>query len=96
LKEEKIVGQKDDWTAIPFFKPKPTSESEDGYHGRIGIHEVLRVTPTIKDLVIKNGTSDDIENQARKEGMMTMIEDGIFKAVQGFTSIEEILRVISE
>lgn len=96
LKEEKIVGPKDDWTTIPFFKPKATSESEDGYHGRIGIHEVLRVTPTIKDLVIKNGTSDDIENQARKEGMMTMIEDGIFKAVQGFTSIEEILRVISE
>lgn len=96
LKEEKIVGPKDDWTTIPFFKPKATSESEDGYHGRIGIHEVLRVTPTIKDIVIKNGTSDDIENQARKEGMMTMIEDGIFKAVQGYTSIEEILRVISE
>jgi type II secretory ATPase GspE/PulE/Tfp pilus assembly ATPase PilB-like protein len=50
----------------------------------------------VKDLVIKNGTSDEIEAQARKEGMMTMIEDGIFKAVQGYTTIEEILRVISE
>ncbi len=96
LKEENIVSQKDDWTTIPFYRPKANGETDDGYHGRIGIHEVLRVTPPIKDLVIKNGTSDDIEAQARKEGMMTMIEDGIFKAVQGYTTIEEILRVISE
>lgn len=96
LREEKIVGPKDDWTTIPFYKPTASSESEDGYHGRVGIHEVLKVSPAIKELVIKNATSDAIEEQARKEGMMTMIEDGIFKAVQGLTSIEEILRVVSE
>ncbi len=96
LREEKIVGPKDDWSTIPFYKPKPDAESEDGYHGRLGIHEVLRISPTIKDIIMKNGTSDDIEKQARAEGMMTMIEDGIFKAVQGLTSIEEILRVVSE
>lgn len=96
LKLENIVSQKDDWTTIPFFKPKVTNETEDGYHGRIGIHEVLRMTPTVKELVVKGGTSDEIEAQARKEGMMTMIEDGIFKAVQGYTTIEEILRVVSE
>lgn len=96
LKLENIVSQKDDWTTIPFFKPKATNETEDGYHGRIGIHEVLRMTPTVKELVVKGGTSDEIEAQARKEGMMTMIEDGIFKAVQGYTTIEEILRVVSE
>jgi type IV pilus assembly protein PilB len=95
LREEKIVGPKDDWSTISFYKPK-TSGDDDGYHGRIGIHEVLRVSPTIKDLVMKNATSDAIEAQARKEGMMTMIEDGIFKAVQGLTTIEEILRVVSE
>lgn len=96
LKEEKIVGEKDDWTTIPFYKPKPDIESEDGYHGRIGIHEVLRMSPPIKELIIKGSTSDAIEAQARAEGMMTMIEDGIYKAVEGSTSIEEILRVISE
>jgi type II secretory ATPase GspE/PulE/Tfp pilus assembly ATPase PilB-like protein len=96
LKSENIVGSKDDWSKIPFYRPKSGGDSEDGFHGRIGIHEVLRITPTVKDLVIKNGTSDEIEAQARKEGMMTMIEDGIFKAVQGYTTIEEILRVISE
>jgi type II secretory ATPase GspE/PulE/Tfp pilus assembly ATPase PilB-like protein len=45
---------------------------------------------------MKGGTSDAIEEQARKEGMLTMIEDGIVKAVKGMTTIEEVLRVISE
>jgi len=54
------------------------------------------MTETIKRLVISNATSDDIEKQAKKEGMMTMFEDGIIKAVQGLTTIEEILRVTRE
>ena len=95
LKEENIVGPKDDWKTIPFYRPKPDAENEDGYHGRIGIHEVLKISPAIKELIMK-GTADDIETQAKKEGMLTMIEDGIFEAVQGNTSIEEILRVVSE
>ena len=43
-----------------------------------------------------NGTGDAIEARARSEGMLTMSEDGIFKAVQGVTTIEEVLRVIAE
>ena len=45
---------------------------------------------------MKGATSDEIEDQAKKEGMLTMIEDGIVKAVQGTTTIEEVLRVIAE
>ncbi|MDO8569952.1 MAG: GspE/PulE family protein, partial [bacterium] len=71
-------------------------DSEDGYSNRIGIHEVLKVTPTIKSLIMKGATSGEIEEQAKSEGMMTMIEDGIFKAAQGITTIEEVLRVVSE
>lgn len=96
LKEEKIVNAKDDWDKVPFWKPNPGEDSPDGYSNRIGIHEVLKVTPTIKDLIMKGATSGEIEEQAKSEGMMTMIEDGIFKAVQGITTIEEVLRVISE
>ncbi|MFM2383454.1 MAG: hypothetical protein RIQ72_26 [Candidatus Parcubacteria bacterium] len=95
LREEKIVGPKDDWDTIPFYKPKADTESEDGYKGRVGIHEALKISPTIKELVIKGATSDEIEKQSRSEGMLTMFEDGIFKAAQGLTSIEEILRVVS-
>jgi len=96
LREEKIVGKTDNWEKIPFWKPKPSSEHEDGYGGRVGIHEVMKMSSAIKDIVMKGGTSDAIEEQAKKEGMITMLEDGIFKAVQGVTTIEEVLRVISE
>jgi len=96
LKEEKIVKKDDDWGSIPFYKAAPSPECETGYKGRAVIHEVLKVTPTIKELVIKGEGTDAIEDQAKKEGMITMMEDGLFKAVQGTTTIEEVLRVVSE
>ncbi len=96
LKKEKVVPKTADWKDVPFWKPNPTTEYPDGYHSRVGIHEVLKVTPTIRSLIMKGETSDAIEAQAKKEGMLTMIEDGIVKASQGITTIEEVLRVISE
>jgi type IV pilus assembly protein PilB len=95
LKAEKIVKSTDNWDKIPFYKPAGGNEDE-GYKGRIGIHEVLKVTQTIKELIIKNATANEIEVQAKKEGMLTMFEDGIFKAVMGVTTVEEVLRVVSE
>lgn len=96
LREEKIVDKKADWENISFWEPVPEKEGDDGYHGRIGIHEVLKVSPAIKELVMRGATTAEIDDQAQKEGMLTMLEDGIFKAVQGLTTIEEVLRVISE
>ena len=96
LKEEKIVSEKDSWETISFYKPKLSSECADGYSGRAGIHEVLKISTPIRDLIMKGGTAEEIEKQAKAEGMMTMIEDGIFKAVQGITTIEEVLRVVTE
>ena len=91
-----IVGPDATWKDIPFYKPKQTAEDEDGYKGRIGIHEVLKMTPTIKDMVIHGKSADEIEAQAKNEGLITMLEDGIFKAAQGETTIEEVLRVVAE
>ncbi|MEN9647509.1 MAG: hypothetical protein RLY57_313 [Candidatus Parcubacteria bacterium] len=96
LKDEKIVPADAEWEKVPFYKPKPSEESDDGYKGRVGIHEVLKMSSTIRDLIMKNATAEQIELQAKKEGMLTMTEDGIFKSVQGFTTIEEVLRVISQ
>jgi type II secretory ATPase GspE/PulE/Tfp pilus assembly ATPase PilB-like protein len=96
LKEEKIVPPKVQWDQIPFYRPKPTKEAPDGYRGRIGIFETLPVTETIKNLIVKKATSDEIQEQAKKEGMVLMVEDGLVKAAQGITSIEEVLRVIIE
>jgi type IV pilus assembly protein PilB len=96
LKEENIVDSRATWNTIPFYKPKEKGETDDGYKGRMGIHEVLEISPTLKDMVMQGKTGDEVEIQARKEGMLTMLEDGIFKAAQGMTSIEEVLRVINE
>jgi len=96
LKDEGIAHPKDQWKDIPFYRPKNSDESEDGYSGRVGIYEVLKITPAIKELILQGKPDKEIEKQAKADGMMTMIEDGIFKAVQGQTTIEEILRVITE
>ncbi len=96
LKEEKLVKPETKIEALPFYHPKPTAESEDGYHSRIGIHEILSVSPAIKELILHGGTSDAIQAQAQKEGMLTMLEDGIYKASRGVTSLEEVLRAVKE
>lgn len=96
LKAEKIIGPNDTWDKVPFYKPIKNADSEDGYKSRVGIHEVLKVSSAIKELVLRGASQDEIEAQAKKEGMMTMIEDGIFQAVLGNTSIEEVFRVVSE
>ncbi len=96
LKKEKIIKPKDTWHTIEFYRPGKSEECPDGYKGRIGIYEVLKINEAIKQLIIKEATSDQIQEQARKDGMMTMLEDGFIKAAQGITSIEEILRVTKE
>lgn len=96
LIDEKLVKPETTLDTLPFHKPKPSAECEDGYSGRIGIHEVLAVSPAIRDVILHSGTSDAIEEQARKEGMLTMLEDGLYKSARGITSIEEVLRAVSE
>lgn len=96
LKEEKVVADDAGWSSIPFYRAIKNDESEDGYKGRVGIHEVLKVSPAIKEMILRGASADEIEKQAKQEGMMTMLEDGIFLAVQGLTTTEEVLRVVSE
>jgi len=96
LKEEGLLKKKGTIKDVTFFKPKPTKACPEGYKGRIGIFEVLPVTESIKKLITQNATSDAIQERAKKEGMITMVEDGFVKAAQGITTIEEVLRVIME
>lgn len=96
LESENIVAKGTKWKDVPLYKPIKNDESEDGYKGRVGIHEVMKISPAVKEIILRSGTADEIEDQAMKEGMMTMLEDGIYQAVQGKTTIEEVLRVVSE
>ncbi|MEX2341101.1 MAG: GspE/PulE family protein [Candidatus Paceibacterota bacterium] len=96
LKEEGVVKKDATWSSVPFYRPKEGIDDEVAYKGRLGIHEVLTVSSSIKEKVIAGATADEIEEIARREGMLTMLEDGIYKAARGITSLEEVLRVINE
>lgn len=96
LREEKIVSPKGDWDDVHFFKPKLSPDCPEGFSDRIGIHEVLEVSETIRHLINQRASADEILKQAKSEGMRTMAEEGILKAARGVTTIEEVLRVISE
>ena len=82
---------------LTLWRPKKDLKGDKtGYKGRMGIYEVLKNTQDVQKLIVSNGTSDEIQNQAVKEGMLTMQLDGLVKALLGMTSIEEILRVTRE
>ena len=67
-----------------------------GYKSRIGIHEVLDINDDIRALIVGRADASQIRIQAVKNGMRTMIEDGLLKAHAGITTIEEVLRIIHE
>lgn len=67
-----------------------------GYKGRIGIYEVLDNSEKIQSMISAEATSENIQDQAIEEGMITMQTDGLVKALRGETAIEEILRVTRE
>jgi len=81
---------------IKFYKGKGCDQCKDGFKGRVGIFEVLTITPQIEDLVLEKKPASDIFAQAVKDGMITMKQDGIIKAVRGLTTIEEVMRVTSQ
>lgn len=88
---EKIQG-KDVYTA-----GKGCAECDGtGYKGRTGIHEVLEVDDTIRQLVLSQADASQIKQAAVKNGMTTMVEDGIEKAQNGTTTIEEVARIVYE
>lgn len=67
-----------------------------GLRGRIGIREVLPMSPAIQALILSRSSATEIKQQAVKEGMKTMMRDGVEKAAQGITTIEEVVRLIFE
>ncbi len=67
--------------------------NETGYAGRIGIFEVLPITEKISHLILERAPASKIETQAQKEGMISMTQDGYLKALEGITTIEEVMRV---
>jgi type IV pilus assembly protein PilB len=79
---------------VKLYRPKQGPNcGEDAFSGRIGIFEVLTVNEQIGKLIMQHASAQEIERQARTVGMISMEQDGFMKALEGMTTIEEILRV---
>jgi len=81
---------------IHLFRPKPSPLSLTGYLGRGTIMEFLVMNDQLRRLIMQHAGMGEIEEAARASGMRTMYEDGLIKAMQGITTIEEVLRVTQE
>lgn len=85
------IGDKKD---VAFWKGAGCDDCQHtGYSGRLGLFEVLTMTPSLKSLVSGGVSSEEIKKTAQKEGFQVMSLDGIQKALQGLTTIEEVFRV---
>lgn len=83
-----------DQDQLVLFRGKGCDECDGtGYDGRIGIFEVLKVTEAIGNLIMERKPASVVEARAREDGMITMLQDGYLKAIEGITTIEEVLRV---
>jgi type IV pilus assembly protein PilB len=71
------------------MRPKPTTQSATGLKGRTAVSEVLEITNEIQELILKNGSEEQIFNVARKNGFVTMYEDAIVKALNHEIPVEE-------
>ena len=84
-----LAGQ----NAYTLYKGKDSPETPGGYKGRMGLYEVFEIDEAIQQLILKRSTSSEIQRAAQAQGMVTMREDGYFKALAGYTSVSEVNRV---
>jgi type IV pilus assembly protein PilB len=77
-----------------FMKGKGCSYcNKKGYRGRMGIYELMIMTPQVREMAFKGESTQNVRKMARKQGMRTLFEDGIVKAIRGITTVDEVLRI---
>jgi len=92
-KEKKELDNRE----MVFYKGKGcTACNNIGYKGRVGIFEVFALTEPMRNLILKKVSSQELATKAISEGMITMKQDGILKALDGITTVEEVWRVTRE
>ena len=76
------------------YAPVGCSECINGYKGRIALHEVLEIDQDIRDAIINNTRKDELRSLVYNSNVTTLLQDGLNKVIEGFTTMDEILRVI--
>jgi type IV pilus assembly protein PilB len=78
------------------YKAVGCSKCSDGYKGRVGIYEVVKMTPSLQRIVMEGGNSIEIADKAREEGFNDIRRSGLLKVLQGVTTLEEVNRVTKD
>lgn len=89
---ETDLAQKD----LVFYEPVGCSECREGYKGRVGIYEVMKVTPAISRIIMEEGNAIEIADAGAAEGFNDLRRSGLLKVMQGVTSLQEVNRVTSD
>lgn len=96
LPEEELLAQgflPEELSTMTLCKPVGCSECTNGYKGRVGIYEVLKLSEAMRSIIMEGGNSLDIATQAKSEGMNDLRRSGLMKAAAGMTSLSEVNRV---
>ena len=82
-----------DLSNLKFYKPKGCAKCSDiGYKGRVGVYEIMTMSPEIEKLILGGKVSEyEMQKAAENQGMVNMLQDGLIKALKGMTSVQEIL-----
>ena len=96
IKEQKLTMPKSSENLVMYKGSGCKQCNDSGYKGRLGIYEVLEITPAIKEIISRGGTANEMIKKAIEENMITIFEDGLIKVLTGVTSLEEVMRVTKE
>jgi type IV pilus assembly protein PilB len=87
LRSESLLPSDAGIDDLVFYQPSPTN---GGYAGYAGINEVMALSPALRESILRSGTAAALAAEAKREGMLTLLEDGIYAAARGLTSLDEV------
>ena len=88
--------REDEIGSFTLYQPIGCEECNAGYRGRVGIYEVVKITPALQQMIMEEGNSIEISARMRAEGFNDLRRSGLVKAMQGITSLEEVNRVTKD
>ena len=95
LKEEGFTDEQIA-TGFTLYKPVGCDKCKGGYKGRVGVYEVVRITPKMQQLIMSDASSIELGAAAQEEGFNNLRQSALLKAIQGVTSLEEVNRVTKD
>lgn len=96
-REKAIASAKETLETMLFYRGNGCDQCHhDGYKGRVGLYEVLDASPAMTNLILEHPSREQLATQAKKDGMVTLVQDGFIKAKNGITTLEELIRVTKE